>query len=999
MARIETWLKCDLKSMVRVHELDGDLFTADNQANRIGVIVTDNGQPVQLTGGTVGYVIRPDEATVIVNGSTSSNRAWIDLPASAYVAKGPISVVIKNSNTTIGACHGYMKRSTTDHIVDPSQEIPSLSELLAEIANMRVATSAANTAASAATSAATAANTAATNANTKASAANTAATAANSAATNANNKASAANTAAEAANSAATNANTKASSANTAATAANTAATNANTKASAANTAAEAANTAATNANNKASAANTAAEAANSAATNANGAAVKINDMTVIVTQGDSSLPASATLELVDGHYRITFTNVKGLKGETGDAFHIAKTYDTIAQMEADYSGTDAHIGDYVMVVNSVDDPDNAKVYIKGSSGWRFVVDMSGAQGIKGDTGNGIANASMANYQLTLTFTNGDTYTTPSIRGEKGDKGDAGEDGVSPSVEITSITGGHRVTIEDAEGVHTFDVMDGTNGVDGTNAYCHIRWAPNQPTQDSDMSTTPNNYMGVYTGSSATAPTTYTSYQWFKVKGETGSAENMYGNTIPMSSTDSTKVSEAVAKKITAPETPGTNGQVLTSDGNGGQTWQTPSGGTVTDVQEDGTSILNNGVANIQTMTGAGSNAAGTRGLVPAPASGDQGKFLKGDGTWDDVPDPQVMTGATSSTGGASGLVPSSQAGDQHKVLTAGGTWEVSPGAKLVTVEMTALVNESGSYSEVTYDERITPDMKPVMVEISNEYVFRDTIYIVPGNGQATLNCAKVSGSSTVTVTFQKVISDPTAVTSTEFDILNNRLMAVENVCTRHNVTIATTDWSSTAPYTYEWENSLINVTCSVKVFVTDGAEDAEIEGIGYTQAVGKVIFTTDELPVDDLPLLVEITNAKAEAFQQLSAEEISSEAITGCNNVEEALEGLDEQIGSINRQIGSFGIKDIGTISNTSKTVTFTGLVAFLLISYGGSNERNGMWIVRANSSNAFYATVLDSQLASISSSNGTLTITATANSVSFMALVFYGNVNSITL
>lgn len=33
-------------------------------------------------------------------------------------------------------------------------------------------------------------------------------------------------------------------------------------------------------------------------------------------------------------------------------------------------------------------------------------------------------------------------------------------------------------------------------------------------------------------------------------------------------------------------------------------------------------------------MTGATSSAAGAAGLVPAPAAGDQGKFLKGDGTW-----------------------------------------------------------------------------------------------------------------------------------------------------------------------------------------------------------------------------------------------------------------------------------------------------------------------------------------------------------------------------
>ena len=33
-------------------------------------------------------------------------------------------------------------------------------------------------------------------------------------------------------------------------------------------------------------------------------------------------------------------------------------------------------------------------------------------------------------------------------------------------------------------------------------------------------------------------------------------------------------------------------------------------------------------------MTGATSSAAGTAGVVPAPAAGDEGKFLKGDGTW-----------------------------------------------------------------------------------------------------------------------------------------------------------------------------------------------------------------------------------------------------------------------------------------------------------------------------------------------------------------------------
>ena len=42
--------------------------------------------------------------------------------------------------------------------------------------------------------------------------------------------------------------------------------------------------------------------------------------------------------------------------------------------------------------------------------------------------------------------------------------GEDGQDGVSPTVSVTDITGGHRVTITDADGTKTFDVMDGEDG-------------------------------------------------------------------------------------------------------------------------------------------------------------------------------------------------------------------------------------------------------------------------------------------------------------------------------------------------------------------------------------------------------------------------------------------------------------------------------------------------------------------------------------------------------
>lgn len=51
--------------------------------------------------------------------------------------------------------------------------------------------------------------------------------------------------------------------------------------------------------------------------------------------------------------------------------------------------------------------------------------------------------------------------------GGSGTGGGTGEDGFSPIVTVTEITGGHRVTIQDAVQTQSFDVMDGEDGADG----------------------------------------------------------------------------------------------------------------------------------------------------------------------------------------------------------------------------------------------------------------------------------------------------------------------------------------------------------------------------------------------------------------------------------------------------------------------------------------------------------------------------------------------------
>ena len=107
-------------------------------------------------------------------------------------------------------------------------------------------------------------------------------------------------------------------------------------------------------------------------------------------------------------------------------------------------------------------------------------------------------------------------------------------------------------------------------------------------------------------------------------------------------------------------------------------------------------------------LVGATSTKAGTHGLVPAPAAGDQNKFLMANGTWADVAQENTtytfgaalngnklvvtitpsegtaqtfevpaMVAATASAAGKAGLVPAPGSGKQNSFLKGDGTWAV----------------------------------------------------------------------------------------------------------------------------------------------------------------------------------------------------------------------------------------------------------------------------------------------------------------------------------
>lgn len=73
----------------------------------------------------------------------------------------------------------------------------------------------------------------------------------------------------------------------------------------------------------------------------------------------------------------------QGVQGVAGKDFSIAETFPSVASMRGD----NLTKGDFVMISSTVEDPDNAKLYLWNGTGFTFVTDMSGATGIKGDTG------------------------------------------------------------------------------------------------------------------------------------------------------------------------------------------------------------------------------------------------------------------------------------------------------------------------------------------------------------------------------------------------------------------------------------------------------------------------------------------------------------------------------------------------------------------------------------------------------------------------------------
>ncbi|MGN1021623.1 MAG: hypothetical protein ACI4O7_14770 [Aristaeellaceae bacterium] len=179
---IETSLSftCDLDRGIDRTPIRPALLTGDKQAHTLRVTVRRSGAEVALEGASVSaYFVRSDGVTVPVTGSVSGAVASVTLTESCYRTAGRFQLAVKLAMgaeiSTILWADGMVSESTTDAIVDDENVIPSLEELLAQIAATEAAADSANSAADSANGAASSADAAASRAESAAEAANAAA--------------------------------------------------------------------------------------------------------------------------------------------------------------------------------------------------------------------------------------------------------------------------------------------------------------------------------------------------------------------------------------------------------------------------------------------------------------------------------------------------------------------------------------------------------------------------------------------------------------------------------------------------------------------------------------------------------------------------------------------------------------------------------------------------------------------------------------------------------
>lgn len=115
---------------------------ADNMANRFGVRLFRNGEPVNTESCQVtGIFMAPNGVNIAISGNDvtgkSGNTAWVQLPAACYNVEGQFSLAIRliGPNAaitgTMRIVDGVVNNTGADDVVVPTSRLPTTDEILA----------------------------------------------------------------------------------------------------------------------------------------------------------------------------------------------------------------------------------------------------------------------------------------------------------------------------------------------------------------------------------------------------------------------------------------------------------------------------------------------------------------------------------------------------------------------------------------------------------------------------------------------------------------------------------------------------------------------------------------------------------------------------------------------------------------------------------------------------------------------------------------------------
>ena len=137
-----------------------------------------------------------------------------------------------------------------------------------------------------------------------------------------------------------------------------------------------------------------------------------------------------------------------------------------------------------------------------------FADGHGGIQSIKKLSTSGLADT----YRITLADTTTFDFVVNNGRGITG----ISKTSTSGLVDTYTISYNNGTTGK-------FTVTNGEKGDKGNNAYIWIKYASQEPTESShSIGDIPDDWIGIYSGNSSTAPTDWQQYKWYKIKGEKG---------------------------------------------------------------------------------------------------------------------------------------------------------------------------------------------------------------------------------------------------------------------------------------------------------------------------------------------------------------------------------------------------------------------------------------------------------------------------------------------